>query len=59
MTIFWREWGPLVRYDEGFLRIEDLNPEVSTRWRLSRWELFCFALSMMRAAILAKNDDFA
>lgn len=38
MTIFWANWGPLLRFENGALRIEDLNPEIKTKWRLTRLE---------------------
>ena len=39
MTLFWANWGPLMKYRNGFLDIEDLNPEMKTRWRMSRIEM--------------------
>lgn len=40
MTLFWNQSGPLMKYAEGTLHIEDLNPEMQTRWRMSRGEMF-------------------
>lgn len=53
-TIFWNETGPLVQYDGDLLRIEDLNPHVQTKWRMSRWEMFVFGLKAIAASVLAK-----
>ncbi|MGY3615679.1 hypothetical protein [Bradyrhizobium sp. USDA 10063] len=39
MTLFWHQSGPLVKYEDGMLRVEDLNPEVKTRWCMSRIEM--------------------
>jgi hypothetical protein len=39
MTLFYDKTGPLVRYSNGTLDIEDLNPETKMRWRMSRGEM--------------------
>jgi hypothetical protein len=36
MTIFLHPAGPLMKYEHGVLFIEDLNPEMKTKWRMSR-----------------------
>jgi hypothetical protein len=38
MTLFWHKTGPLMKFSNGILRIEDLNPEVYTQWRMTRFE---------------------
>lgn len=44
--------GPMMRVDsEHVLHIEDLNPEIRTRWKMSRWELLALGWNMMMAAI--------
>lgn len=43
MTLFFHPAGPLVSYDDGMIVVENLNPEVSTRWRMSRAEMLRFA----------------
>jgi hypothetical protein len=53
MTLFWHPTGPLMKYENGFLLIEDLNPELKTKWRMSRSEMFrlawkCFVASARR-----------
>jgi len=50
VTLFWRPCGPLLRYKAGVLHIEDLNPQVSTKWRMSRWEMFRLSMRCLRAA---------
>lgn len=42
MTIFWHPTGPVVKYEDGMLGIWNLNPEVKTGWRMSRWEMIQF-----------------
>jgi hypothetical protein len=40
-TLLFDPTGPLMRYSpDGMLHVEDLNPEVKTKWRMSRWEMF-------------------
>jgi hypothetical protein len=50
MTLFWSHTGPLVRYEGGVLHIHDLNPEVKTQWRMSRFTMFKFGLRALWAA---------
>lgn len=49
--IFSHSTGPLVRYEDGLLKIDDLNPEVKTKWRMSRWEMVKFAARSLWSAI--------
>lgn len=42
--------GPLIEYQHGFLTVEDLNPQISTRWRMSRWEMVKLGFRALRAA---------
>lgn len=51
MTIFWKEWGPLVRYRGGTLFIEDLNPQMKTQWQLSRGEMLRFGWRCILAGL--------
>ena len=50
-TLFYDPCGPLVRYGNGVLQIQDLNPEVRTQWRMSRLELLKFSWCCAVAAI--------
>lgn len=54
MIIFTDETGPLVRYDGSLLTISDLNPEIETRWRMSRFEMVRFGIRALLAALFAK-----
>lgn len=51
MTLFYDPCGPLICYKAGVLKIEDLNPQVSTHWRMSRWEMVRFSLRGLLAAL--------
>ena len=51
MTLFWHQTGPLLRYEGGFLNVEDLNPEMKTKWTMSRWEMFKLGWRCAVAAI--------
>lgn len=51
MTLFFDQAGPLIRYRNGILHIEDLNPEMKTRWRMSRWEMFSLGLRFILASV--------
>lgn len=50
MKLFYCPAGPLVTYREGTLKVSDLNPEVATQWRMSRWEMLRFGLRCLRCA---------
>jgi hypothetical protein len=52
MTLFWDHTGPLLRYNNGLLEIEDLNPQIATHWRMSRVEMFLIGLKFLWAAVL-------
>jgi hypothetical protein len=51
MTIFWSPCGPLLRYEDGTLHIEDLNPQIKTQWRMSRWEMLRTGVKFIMAAL--------
>ena len=51
MTIFWAPWGALLRYTDGALHIEDLNPEVKRAWVLTRWERLRIGAGFILAAL--------
>lgn len=52
MTIFWHPTGPLLRYENGALSIEDLNPETKLRWRLTRMERLKIGFRFLIASLL-------
>lgn len=56
-TIYFDQTGPLVRYDGEMLHIQDLNPEIETRWRMSRWDMVRFGLRAIRAAFSTTQED--
>ena len=51
MTIFWHPTGPLMRYENGALQIEDLNPEIKTQWRMTRMERLRAGFRLMLASL--------
>lgn len=55
-TILFTNWGPLVTYDGETVHVADINPEIETRWRLSRWEVFVFGFKAMFAAVFARTS---
>ena len=50
-TLFWHPAGPLVKYGDGLLYIEDLNPQIETRWRMSRLEMLRLGLRCLIVAV--------
>jgi hypothetical protein len=51
MTLFWHQTGPLLKYADGMLYFEDLNPEVKTRLRMSRKEMLKLGWHCIVAAL--------
>lgn len=51
MTLHLHHTGPWMRYENGLLKIEDLNPDFKTQWRMSRWEMFRLGWRCIRAAL--------
>ena len=51
MTLLCLREGPLVRFIDGTMHVDELNPEVSARWRMSRWEMLAFAARTLWAAL--------
>ena len=52
--LFFDPSGPYVSYEYargGVLHIEDLNPQIKTKWVMSRWELFQFGWRAIWAAV--------
>lgn len=50
-TLYWHGTGPLVQYRSGMLYIENLNPEVRTRWTMTRWQMIRLAWRCIVAAV--------
>lgn len=51
MFLFWHKTGPAIHFDGEYLHVEDLNPEVETEWRMSRWELMVMGFKAIYAAL--------
>ena len=50
MTLFWHPTGALLKYENGFLYVENLNPDIETRWRMSSFELLMLSGFMLLVA---------
>jgi len=59
MTLFWSAEGPLLRFDGETLHVESLNPEIKTRWRMSRAELFLTGWRFIWAALRTRAAETA
>ena len=59
MTIWWHSTGPLVKYEDGILVVENLNPEVSTRWTMTRSEMLRFGWRCIRVAFFGSNSNLS
>lgn len=51
MNIYREATGPLLDYNGDRLLIADLNPQIETRWRLSRWQMFKIGWRCIIAAV--------
>lgn len=51
MKLFYEPCGPLMTYRDGALKISDLNPEVATKWQMSRWEMLCLGWRCIVASL--------
>lgn len=51
MLIHFDQAGPMMKYENGLLKIEDLNPEMKTQWRMGRLDLAAVAVKFILAAI--------
>ena len=54
-TIHFHATGPLIKYGDGVLYVEDLNPEIKTKWRMSRLDLLRMAWRSFVACLKAKE----
>ena len=58
--IYMNQTGPMLRVDsEHTLHIDDLNPEIKTRWRLSRCELLSIGWRLIMLAVFRPEPDRA
>ena len=53
--IYIHETGPLVRFDGECLHIEDLNPQIKTKWRMSRKQMLGMAWRTFLTAFTVKS----
>lgn len=51
MILFRCPTGPRIRYANGVLIVDDLNPENRMAWNMSRWEMFKLGLSCVVATL--------
>ena len=51
ITLFWHPTGPLLKYGDGTLYVEDLNPQIKTRWRMSRLAMLALGWKCIIAAM--------
>jgi hypothetical protein len=51
MTLFFDHAGPMIRYTDGVLRMDDLNPQSTMRWRMSRLEMLALGWRCIVAAL--------
>jgi hypothetical protein len=52
MLIYLRNEGPMIKYGgNGAVWINDLNPELETCWRMSRWERLVVGLRFALSAL--------
>lgn len=51
MRLFFHPTGPMVRYSNGLLSVSDLNPEINTKWTMSRTEMLVFGWRCIWAAL--------
>ena len=51
MTLYCHRAGPRIQYGGKMLYIEDLNPEMKTKWAMSRKEMFILGWRFMIASL--------
>jgi hypothetical protein len=52
-TLYWHQTGPLMRHDGKMLHVENLNPQIETRWSMNRWQMFRLGLRCILASLRA------
>ncbi|MCD9821165.1 hypothetical protein [Bradyrhizobium japonicum] len=52
MRLFFDHAGPMLSYEDGFLHVADLNPELRTKWSMARWEMFKLGLRCLLASLV-------
>lgn len=51
MRLYLHSTGPMMKYSGGQLHVSDLNPEIKTQWRISRWEMLLLAWRCLLAGL--------
>jgi hypothetical protein len=51
MTLFHDAAGPLLSYKDRTFYVSDLNPQLDTKWRMSRREMWAFGWRCVWASI--------
>ena len=51
MSLFFDPNGPLITYRDQTFYVSDLNPQIDTQWRMSRWEMCVLGWRCIWAAI--------
>lgn len=57
MTLFWLPTGALIQYRHGVLYVENLNPEIRTKWAMSRTEMMRLGWNCIRAAVSGDRTE--
>jgi hypothetical protein len=57
MTLFIDPTGPKLTYENGMLHVADLNPQIETRWRMTRWDMFKLGWRCIKAAALKEDKE--
>ena len=52
MKLFLDHTGPMITYSDGMLHVADLNPQIETKWRMSRWEMVKLGFACLNAALM-------
>lgn len=50
-TLYWHPAGLMILYLDGYIHIEDLNPEITTKFMMSRKELFWLGWRCIKVAL--------
>lgn len=56
MILFTDPTGPKLTYENGMLHVADLNPQIETRWRMTRWDMLKLGWRCIKAAASKAPD---
>ena len=51
IILYLHHWGPLLEYSNGILHVGNLNPDVTTAWRMRRMDMLRLAWRSFLAAL--------